>query len=58
MGSQSLAVVRQGLWASLTGGWYHDPSQPVFSNTFHLYVWLVLLCLPFSIHMVKQRNAR
>ncbi|KRT83588.1 hypothetical protein AMK59_4439 [Oryctes borbonicus] len=51
MGSQALEILRQGVWASLTGGWFYDPHQDVFCNTFHLYLWLFLLCLPFSIYV-------
>ncbi|XP_076242689.1 pecanex isoform X5 [Calliopsis andreniformis] len=51
MGSQTLEILRQGIWASLTGGWFYDPHLDVFSNTFHLYVWLFLLCLPFTIYL-------
>ncbi|CAB0008234.1 unnamed protein product [Nesidiocoris tenuis] len=51
MGSQTLEILRQGVWASLTGGWYYDPHQSIFSNTFHLYLWLFLLCLPFTIYL-------
>ncbi|XP_076632780.1 pecanex isoform X1 [Colletes latitarsis] len=51
MGSQMLEIMRQGVWASLTGGWFYDPHLDVFSNTFHLYVWLFLLCLPFTIYL-------
>jgi hypothetical protein len=39
-------IFRQGLWASLTGGWFYDPGQSLFCNTVHLYMWLVLLLLP------------
>ncbi|XP_076252556.1 pecanex isoform X2 [Rhynchophorus ferrugineus] len=51
MGSQTLEILRQGVWASITGGWFYDPSQSVFCNTFHLYVWLFLLCLPFTFYV-------
>ncbi|XP_012254520.2 pecanex-like protein 1 isoform X3 [Athalia rosae] len=51
MGSQTLEILRQGVWASLTGGWFYDPHLDVFSNTFHLYIWLLLLCLPFTIYL-------
>ncbi|CAH0560950.1 unnamed protein product [Brassicogethes aeneus] len=51
MASQILEILRQGVWASLTGGWFYDPHQDVFCNTFHLYVWLFLLCLPFTIYV-------
>ncbi|XP_059482533.1 pecanex-like protein 1 isoform X2 [Neocloeon triangulifer] len=51
MGSQTLEILRQGVWASLTGGWFYDPHQNNFCNTFHLYVWLLLLCLPFTLYL-------
>ncbi|KYQ56080.1 Pecanex-like protein 1 [Trachymyrmex zeteki] len=52
MGSQTLEILRQGVWASLTGGWFYDPHLDIFSNTFHLYIWLFLLCLPFTIYLL------
>ncbi|XP_074596027.1 pecanex [Brevipalpus obovatus] len=51
MGSQLLSILRQGVWASLTGGWYYDQKQSHFSNLFHLYIWLLLLCLPLVIEL-------
>ncbi|XP_043916413.1 pecanex-like protein 3 isoform X2 [Protopterus annectens] len=54
MGSQVLQILRQGVWASLTGGWFFDPHQSTFSNCFHLYVWLFLLILPFLLYMALQ----
>ncbi|XP_045480207.1 pecanex-like protein 1 [Harmonia axyridis] len=51
MGSQTLEILRQGVWASLTGGWFYDPHQDIFCNTFHLYIWLFLLCFPFTIYV-------
>lgn len=53
MGSQTLEILRQGVWASLTGGWFYDPHQDVFCNTFHLYIWLFLLCLPLTVYIVS-----
>jgi hypothetical protein len=53
MGSQTLEILRQGVWASLTGGWFYDPHQDIFCNTFHLYIWLFLLCVPFTIYLVS-----
>lgn len=53
MGSQTLEILRQGVWASLTGGWFYDPHQDVFCNTFHLYIWLLLLCLPLTVYIVS-----
>ncbi|KAA0718171.1 Pecanex-like protein 1 [Triplophysa tibetana] len=40
-----------GVWASVTGGWYYDPHQNTFVNALHLYLWLLLLCLPFTLYM-------
>uniref|UniRef100_A0A6Q2ZN15 Pecanex-like protein n=1 Tax=Esox lucius TaxID=8010 RepID=A0A6Q2ZN15_ESOLU len=51
MGSQALQILRQGVWASLTGGWYVDPHQTTFSNCFHLYLWIFLLAFPFLLYM-------
>ncbi|XP_072737657.1 pecanex-like protein 3 [Ciconia boyciana] len=50
MGSQALQVLRQGVWASLTGGWFLDPHQSAFANCFHLYAWLFLLGLPLVLY--------
>ncbi|XP_036006877.1 pecanex-like protein 1 isoform X2 [Fundulus heteroclitus] len=51
MGSQTLQILRQGVWASVTGGWYYDPNQNTFVNALHLYIWLFLLCFPFTLYM-------
>uniref|UniRef100_A0A0K8V950 Pecanex-like protein n=1 Tax=Bactrocera latifrons TaxID=174628 RepID=A0A0K8V950_BACLA len=51
MGSQTLEILRQGVWASLTGGWFYDPHQGVFCNVVHLYLWLYLLCSPFVAYL-------
>lgn len=53
MGSQVLQLLRQGVWAALTGGWYHDPDQSKFTNSCHLYLWLSLLLLPLALHLVS-----
>lgn len=47
----SLEILRQGVWSSLTGGWFYDPHQNVFCNTVHLYIWLFLLCTPFVTYL-------
>lgn len=54
MGSQVVQTLRQGVWASLTGGWYHDPDQNKFNNSCHLYLWMFLLMLPLSLHLVSD----
>uniref|UniRef100_A0A8C2UVY6 Pecanex-like protein n=1 Tax=Chinchilla lanigera TaxID=34839 RepID=A0A8C2UVY6_CHILA len=51
MVSQVLQLLRQGVWAALTGGWYHDPEQSKFTNSCHLYLWLFLLLLPLALHL-------
>nr|XP_033807906.1 LOW QUALITY PROTEIN: pecanex-like protein 1 [Geotrypetes seraphini] len=51
MGSQTLQILRQGVWASITGGWYYDPHQNTFVNALHLYIWLFFLCFPFTLYM-------
>ncbi|KAF7659007.1 hypothetical protein LDENG_00004300 [Lucifuga dentata] len=51
MGSQVVQTLRQGVWASMTGGWYHDPDQNKFNNSCHLYLWIFLLMLPLSLHL-------
>ncbi|KAH8235994.1 hypothetical protein KR032_012131 [Drosophila birchii] len=53
MGSQTLEILRQGVWASLTGGYFYDPHQGVFCNVVHLYLWLYLLCSPFVAYLVS-----
>lgn len=44
--SHVVEILRQGVWASLTGGWFYDPRQSTFCNTVHLYLWLILFVLP------------
>ncbi|MBN3309285.1 PCX2 protein, partial [Amia calva] len=51
MGSQVVQTLLQGVWASLTGGWYHDPEQDKFNNSCHLYLWIFLLMLPLTLHL-------
>ena len=57
MGSQTLQILRQGVWAALSGGWYYDPHQATFVNALHLYLWLFLLGLPFTLYMVSVVGA-
>ncbi|KAJ7344764.1 hypothetical protein JRQ81_000714 [Phrynocephalus forsythii] len=51
MGSQVLQIMRQGVWAALSGGWYQDPHQGAGVNALHLYLWLFLLGFPFTLYM-------
>lgn len=53
MGFQTLEILRQGVWASLTGGWFYDPHHNIFCNTFHFYSWMFLVLLPFLVHLVS-----
>lgn len=53
-----LQLLRQGVWAALTGGWYHDPDQSTFTNSCHLYLWLFLLLLPLALHLVSGGGGR
>nr|XP_012593695.1 pecanex-like protein 2 isoform X4 [Microcebus murinus] len=57
MVSQVLQLLRQGVWAALTGGWYHDPEHSKFTNSCHLYLWLFLLLLPLALHLAFPPNA-
>ncbi|XP_045153932.1 pecanex-like protein 2 isoform X3 [Echinops telfairi] len=57
MVSQALQLLRQGVWAALTGGWYHDPEQSKFTNSCHLYLWLFLLLLPLALHLAFPPNS-
>lgn len=54
MGSQTLEIMRQGFWASFTGGWFFDPHEEIFCNTFHMYLWLCLLLAPFVIYLTAE----
>uniref|UniRef100_A0A8C3XX96 Pecanex-like protein n=1 Tax=Catharus ustulatus TaxID=91951 RepID=A0A8C3XX96_CATUS len=57
MVSPAARLVGQGVWAALTGGWYHDPEQGAFTNSCHLYLWLFLLTLPMALHLAFPANA-
>uniref|UniRef100_H3BC49 Pecanex-like protein n=1 Tax=Latimeria chalumnae TaxID=7897 RepID=H3BC49_LATCH len=57
MGSQVLQILRQGVWASLTGGCYYDPEQSKFNNTCHLYLWIFLLIFPLALHLALPPTA-
>lgn len=57
MGSHVMEILRQGLWASLTGGWFYDPHQGTLSNVLHLYLFIFLLCFPFTVYLVRAQNA-
>ncbi|GMR36446.1 hypothetical protein PMAYCL1PPCAC_06641 [Pristionchus mayeri] len=50
--SHMTEIARQGIWASLTGGWYYEPSNSMLCNTIHLYLWLILFILPLLMGML------
>uniref|UniRef100_A0A8R1HZE9 Pecanex-like protein n=1 Tax=Caenorhabditis japonica TaxID=281687 RepID=A0A8R1HZE9_CAEJA len=56
VGTHIAEVIRQGIWASLAGGWYYEPSFSIFCNTLHLYVWFVLMVLPLVIGFVVSSS--
>lgn len=56
MGSHIIDILRQGIWASLSGGWFYDPHQNIFSNTFHLYLWMSLLVAPLILHLTLDSS--
>ncbi|KAE9550487.1 hypothetical protein FO519_006306 [Halicephalobus sp. NKZ332] len=49
IGSHVAEIARQGIWASLTGGWCYEPANSIFCNTVHLYTWSILLITPLLI---------
>ncbi|UMM13980.1 hypothetical protein L5515_001989 [Caenorhabditis briggsae] len=56
VGTHIAEVIRQGIWASLTGGWYYEPGFSIFCNTLHLYVWFVLIILPLVLGIVTTNG--
>lgn len=53
-GSAVLQVLRQSVWASLTGGCFLEPRLGPFANCVRLYVWLFLLGLPLGLYSVHR----
>ncbi|EJD75556.1 hypothetical protein LOAG_17322 [Loa loa] len=52
VGSHVAEIVRQGIWASLTGGWYYEPGYTLFCNAVHLYLWLILFLIPLLLGII------
>jgi hypothetical protein len=48
-----IEVLFQGVWSSVTGGWFYDPHLSLFINTVHMYVWIFLFSFPFLIYLVS-----
>ncbi|XP_069463083.1 pecanex-like protein 2 isoform X2 [Ambystoma mexicanum] len=49
--TQVVQILGQGVCAALTGGWYHDPDQSILNNSCHLYLWIILMMLPITLHL-------
>jgi len=52
MPSHLVEVLFQGVWSSLTGGWFYDTHLSLFINTVHMYTWFFLFALPFVFYIV------
>ena len=48
-----IEVLFQGIWSSLTGGWFYDPHLSLLINTVHMYAWLFLFLFPFLVYLVS-----
>ena len=51
--SEVTLFLTQGLIPSLLGGLRYDPDASLALNTSHLYIWLALFAIPFSICFVS-----
>jgi hypothetical protein len=49
-------ILRQGIWASLTGGWCYDRTSSLLANTVHLYLWLLLFTAPLLLALARPRT--
>nr|CAH8841306.1 unnamed protein product [Trichobilharzia regenti] len=49
-------IFKEGIIASLTGGFYFDTSQTHFSNIVHVYVWIVLFVAPLVLFMISEES--
>ncbi|KAG9510276.1 Pecanex-like protein 1, partial [Fragariocoptes setiger] len=47
-----LSVARQGIMASLTGGWFYDPRLSKSANLLFMYVWLLLFLTPLIVSLL------
>ncbi|CAJ0608662.1 unnamed protein product [Cylicocyclus nassatus] len=50
----AVKIFFQGVWPSLTGGWYYESSDSTFCNTVHLCLWLLFLVVPLMIGLVTS----
>jgi len=49
-----IKFLQQGVWASLSGGWYYDDNHSTFTNIFHMYSWLFLFLLPLKLYLITD----
>lgn len=54
--SNHVAEIARQMLASLTGGWCYDPSNSIFCNTVHLYVWGTFFALPVILGLVASTS--
>nr|VZH98190.1 unnamed protein product [Spirometra erinaceieuropaei] len=46
-------IFREGIIASLTGGFFLDPSQGYVVSCIHVYLWLYFFIVPLAITLIK-----
>ena len=56
MPSHLVEILLQGVWSSLTGGWFYDPHLSLLINTVHMYTWIFLFVLPFAFYIIFPSN--
>jgi hypothetical protein len=56
VGSHVAEIVRQGILASLTGGFCYEPTNTMFCNTVHLYIYAILLILPLLLGLFTSSS--
>ncbi|CAH8515367.1 unnamed protein product [Schistosoma rodhaini] len=49
-------IFKEGIIASLTGGFYFDSSQTHFANIIHVYVWIILFVIPLILYMISVKS--
>ncbi|CAH8515389.1 unnamed protein product [Schistosoma margrebowiei] len=49
-------IFKEGIVASLTGGFYFDSSQTHFANVIHVYVWIILFVIPLVLYMISVNS--
>ncbi|VDP54037.1 unnamed protein product [Schistosoma mattheei] len=49
-------IFKEGIVASLTGGFYFDSSQTHFANVIHVYVWIILFVIPLVLYMISGNS--